>query len=54
MLNWTAEDYEWTIPEDIYLGGAVLMIGNYNVKEGPVPQPLCLRPYEARIYTLRR
>lgn len=54
MLNWTAEEYEWTVPEEIYLGGSVFMIGNYNVRESSLhSHEVVLRPYEARVYSLR-
>jgi hypothetical protein len=53
MLNWTTEDCEWTIPDDIYIGASVLMIANYEVSGRVLHQKITLRPYEARIYTLR-
>jgi len=41
-MTGTAEDYEWTIPEDIYLRGAVLMVGNYEVKGSVIHQKVVL------------
>ncbi|MCJ1245897.1 hypothetical protein MMC30_003101 [Trapelia coarctata] len=44
--------YEWTVPDDIYLGGAVLMVGNYEVKEGAVHQTIPLQALEASAYVV--
>lgn len=41
------------IPDDIDVDLAVLVISNYDVPDEPLPQHVKLRPYEARIYSLR-
>jgi hypothetical protein len=52
-LNWSTEEYEWKVPEEIPLGRSVLMIGNYEVKVHFLEPQVVLRPFEARIYTIR-
>lgn len=53
ILNWSADDYTWQVPEEVILGNSILMIGNYEVKPRYLMSEVTLRPYEARIYTIR-
>jgi oligo-1,6-glucosidase len=53
VLNWKADNTDWTVPEDIHLGQSILMIGNYAGRDRHLTRQLKLEPYEARIYTIR-
>lgn len=53
FCNWSTEHSELTIPEEISADLAVMVVANYHVSEEPLTQTLMLRPYEARIYSLR-
>lgn len=53
ILNWGTEICKWKVPEDIYLGHSVLVIGNYDIEERYLSREVMLKPYEARIYTIR-
>ena len=37
MLNWTAEDFKWPLPDDIYIETSVLMIANHEVSGRVLP-----------------
>ncbi|KAI5807819.1 putative alpha-glucosidase/alpha-amylase [Peziza echinospora] len=62
LLNFTAKAYEWTMPEDMTIEGAVFVLGNYGkeigeeLKQGRphvLKRKTLMKPFEARIYTLR-
>jgi hypothetical protein len=53
FCNWSVEESEFEIPTEIDVDLAILLIANYHVDEYQLPQKVRLRPYEARIYSLR-
>lgn len=54
FCNWSPEDRTFEIPEELNLDLAVLLIANYPVEEDYLKNSVQLRPYEARIYSLRK
>ncbi|GAQ06594.1 oligo-1,6-glucosidase [Aspergillus lentulus] len=53
FCNWSAEHSDFEIPEEIDIDLAIMLIANYHVDEYQLQQKVRLRPYEARIYSLR-
>lgn len=53
FCNFTAEEVEYCIPPEIDIDLAVMVIANYHVYEDKLERRTILRPYEARIYSLR-
>ncbi|OJJ42749.1 hypothetical protein ASPZODRAFT_155202 [Penicilliopsis zonata CBS 506.65] len=53
FCNWCEEPTDFEIPEDINTDLAVMLIANYHVDEPVLEHKLQLRPYEARMYSLR-
>lgn len=53
FCNWSQEESDFEIPEEIDVDLAVLKIANYPVSDDPLDKKVRLRPYEARIYSLR-
>lgn len=53
FCNWAPEHSEFEIPQEINVDLAVMLIANYHVFDDPLQHKLRLRPYEARIYSLR-
>lgn len=53
FCNWSAECSDFEIPEEIDVDLAVLIISNYRVDDDPLGHKVRLKPYEARIYSLR-
>lgn len=53
FCNWSAEHSEFVIPQAIDIDLAVMLIANYYVPTDPLTHNIRLRPYEARIYSLR-
>lgn len=53
FCNWSQEESDFEIPEEIDVDLAVLLISNYTVQDEPLAQKVRLKPYEARIYSLR-
>ncbi|KAJ5666782.1 hypothetical protein N7462_011191 [Penicillium macrosclerotiorum] len=53
FCNWSAKSVVFSIPEEIDIDLAVLVISNYPVADNPLQYEVPLQPYEARIYSLR-
>ncbi|RJE27039.1 Aamy [Aspergillus sclerotialis] len=53
FCNWSSDYAELHLPEEIDTDLAVLLIANYDVGPEPLSHKTRLRPYEARIYSLR-
>lgn len=53
FANWSPDYADLQIPEEIDMDLAVLLISNYYVGPEPIERGTRLRPYEARIYSLR-
>jgi oligo-1,6-glucosidase len=54
MCNFSGEHAEFVMPEHIVFGGSQLLIGNYAGQEEEVGSALSLKPYEARVYLLKK
>lgn len=54
MCNFSGEHAEFMMPEHIQYGGSQLLIGNYAGQEDEVGSALTLKPYEARVYLLKK
>lgn len=52
--NWSPEERVIDLPEEINTDLAVLLVANYPVETDPLSNKVKLRPYEARIYSLRK
>ncbi|KAJ9643380.1 hypothetical protein H2201_004379 [Coniosporium apollinis] len=54
VLNWTKEENEWEVPEEIPVPGGILALSNYDMDPlTQLTQRLKLQPYEGRVYALR-
>jgi hypothetical protein len=51
--NFSSEEALYDIPPEIDIDLAVLVIANYHVRECKLEYKTTLRPWEARVYTLR-
>ena len=54
ILNFTRNNPVFALPDSIAFSGKELVISNYPVDSGEDIRKLTLRPYEARVYMLRR
>jgi oligo-1,6-glucosidase len=54
ILNFTGNNPVFVLPNSVTSSGQELVISNYPVDSGEDIRQLTLRPYEARVYTLRR
>ena len=52
VLNFSPGQPTLTLPAEIPADGDELLIGNYPAVETEGPEPMTLRPYEARVYRL--
>jgi len=54
VMNFTEEDgVEFEVKGEMQIDMAVLFISNYEITEVKLPPIIKLRPYEARVYSLR-
>ncbi len=53
VLNFTRDNPEFVLPDDLPAGSEKLLIANYPVDSSAIIRRLTLRPYEARVYLLR-
>jgi oligo-1,6-glucosidase len=53
LLNFSAEEAECVLPQELAVHGAGLLIGNYPLEAGAAGNSVTLRPYEARVYGVR-
>jgi oligo-1,6-glucosidase len=54
ILNFSAGTPAFELPPPLEPAGAELLISNYPVAHGDDLRQLALRPYEARVYRLKR
>jgi oligo-1,6-glucosidase len=54
ILNFTKNNPVFALPDSVIFSGKELVISNYTVDSGEDIRQLTLRPYEARVYLLRR
>lgn len=54
FCNWSTDERVFEIPEELNVDLAVLLVANYPVEDDPLQNNVKLRPYEARIYSLRK
>ncbi|MGM0369274.1 MAG: glycoside hydrolase family 13 protein [Bacillota bacterium] len=53
VLNFTADNPEFKLPDDIEFSSQEVLISNYELEEEQAIEQIKLRPYEARVYQLR-
>jgi oligo-1,6-glucosidase len=52
LVNFVAKEAQLELPDSLVLEDASLLIGTYEVPEGPLGKTLTLQPWEARVYVL--
>lgn len=53
ICNFSTDDVDYVVPDEIDIDLAVPIIANYPLEESKFQTKTCLKPYEARVYSLR-
>src|SRR5262249_1367802 len=53
ILNFSASTPVFALPTEVSFASAEALIANYEIDRTEAPRLLTLRPYEARVYSLR-
>ncbi|KAJ9284320.1 CAZyme family GH13 [Paecilomyces variotii] len=53
ICNFSTDNVDYVVPDEIDIDLAVPIIANYPLEESKFQRKTCLKPYEARVYSLR-